>query len=120
MTEDDWKVAWSFFERGWTFREIERHFNVGHTTISKGFARRGWYDRKALRVLPQPEVVNRQPEPTPSPGKRTLNRGWTPTLEFMAGWLADKGHRPEHIAEVVCLPVDKVRAYLSGTSQKAA
>jgi hypothetical protein len=111
MNERDWLTAWRLFERGWTMAQIEAHFHVGHTTVSKGFARRGWYCRKSKATLPA--APSEKPQAVRGKAGKQHSSAWTPTQAFLAAFLGEKGRPSEYIADVVNQPVDAVKELLA-------
>jgi len=125
MTEQDWLNAWAMYRAGANFADIERHYGKGHRTIAGGFIRKGWYDPATKSATSAAPDAKRQPE-TPRTSfvghSRDIgsDKGWTPTRIFMAHWLAERGHKAEHIAEVVNMPVPAVQKYLGQIERRAA
>lgn len=112
MTENKWIEAWAMFRRGLTFREIEQHFGVGHTTISTGFAKRGWYDRATKKAYgPTLTEVLDQIEKLENPKKPKAKAKFgdvTPMQLFVANFLAEQGRSANYIADVCNLPAERV------------
>jgi hypothetical protein len=113
LTEADWLLAWKMFRNGMAFRDIERYFWVGHTTIACGFVRKGWYDRGLGLVLPgAPDYKTQQSTPRTTFVERSM-KGWTGQQEFVAAFLAERKKPASFIAEVVNRPVHEVERFLS-------
>ena len=108
MTEQDWKKAWGMFAAGRSFKEIERYFGVGHTTISCGFQSCGWYDRATKTIL-----IRTMPAETPTVVKTAQAGRWSPKQVFVAEFLAERNRPVQHIAEVVGRPVEEVERVLA-------
>ena len=113
MTEADWLTAWRMFQRGMSFKDIERYYGVGHTTIACGFVRRGWYDRTLRCALPAaPDLKTQRSTPRTTFVAGPV-KGWTGQQEFVASFLAERNKPASFIAEVVNRPVDEVKRFLA-------
>jgi len=112
LTEAEWLLAWNMFRGGMPFRDIERHFGVGHTTIACGFARKGWYDRSVQGVLPDAPDHKTQHSPSQTTFVASSVKGWTGQQEFVAAFLAKRNKPASFIAEVVNRPVHEVQKFL--------
>lgn len=113
MSEAEWLMAWRMFRGGMPFRDIERHFGVGHTTIACGFVRRGWYDRKTATVLPAAPDFKTQRSTPRTTFVAAPVKGWTGQQEFIAAFLAERKNPPERIAEIIDRPIWEVQRFLS-------